>query len=368
MISNTKLLLIIDNIKKDCVDKNCIKNVIDEYQIYPQYIIKYITVYHSQISAECIVKHIINIKNKRCELMDCVLNSYNIKMCEIPALNNLVCIGECRCYSRDIWINMYKIIIDVLKKDPNLFLTSSNMYRSLTTLVSKTDVMDSSLFDIVKILSKNPKNWKIVITFIKDVELYSTNYGDIVFTIRDLILANDKLDNTKKNKNISEFANRALLGTTLRRYNEMQKSMTKINDKLYLSDISIAKNVAIIREKNIQNIITITKKSIFTVSGIEYTHIMIDDVGTVNFIENTLTIVLKTIEQLKENKVTLVHCYKGLSRSVCFVLLLLIHQGMTFDEAYARIHKKKQTIDPNPEFIRQIMHYYDNVYPKNILC
>ena len=93
-------------------------------------------------------------------------------------------------------------------------------------------------------------------------------------------------------------------------------------------------------------------------SGIEYTKLKIDDVGTVDFIESTISTVLRTIEQLKKGKVTLVHCYKGLSRSVCFVILILIHQGMSFNDAYAFVQSKRQPIDPNPEFIKQITHYY----------
>ena len=64
---------------------------------------------------------------------------------------------------------------------------------------------------------------------------------------------------------------------------------------------------------------------------------------------------------ISENKNILVHCYRGISRSVCFVILVLMHQGSTFKQAYKIISDKKHNIDPNPEFIRQILYYYENL-------
>jgi predicted protein tyrosine phosphatase len=361
MEDNKKLELIINKFKNRNVNKSIISSIINEYNTYPLYVIKYITVYYAEITAECIVEYIVNTKDRRCELMNCILTSHNIKLCETSIINEISCVKKCDCYSRKIWINMYKIFLKVIKNDHYYFLSSLNFYNSFALLLSQTDVLDNDMIEFIRTLIRNPKNWQIIIRVIIDAELYSSNYGDLIFMMRDLILDNDKLEDSKKNKYISEFTNRVLLGTVLRRYNNVQKSISRISDTLYLSDISAAKNVAILREKNIQCVITITKKSIFMLSGIEYTHLMIDDIATVNFIESTLPTVLQTIKQLHKNKTTLVHCYKGMSRSVCFVILVLIYQGMNFNEAYASVKNKKPNIDPNPEFVRQIIQHFESM-------
>lgn len=367
MIDNTKLSFVFNKFKKKHVDKKLIKSIIDEYQIYPQYMIKYITVYYAKITAECATEYILNFPlDKKCNLIDYVLNTYSIKLCDIEPINEISCIDECHCYSREIWIHIYKLFLEVFAINPGYFFTSINFYNSLTTLVSKTDVLDDNLFDLINNLINNfinntshninPKKYKSIIEFISNVELYSSNYGTIISTIRNIILKNNKYANTFSN------SSRVLLGSVIRKYNDMQKNISQITDVLYLSDISIVKNVAILKEKKIQNIVSITKKSIFMLSGIKYTRIMIDDISTIDFVGNTLPIVIKTVKRLQKGKITLVHCYRGLSRSVCFVILVLIHQGMSFDDAYELIKNKRSYIDPNPEFIQQIITYYNSIY------
>ena len=64
---------------------------------------------------------------------------------------------------------------------------------------------DDRLYVFIHALSKDPSNWKTIIKLIKDVELYSSDYGDIIFMMRDTILENDKLSEKNKNYIISEF-------------------------------------------------------------------------------------------------------------------------------------------------------------------
>lgn len=354
MIDNSKLSDLINNFRRGEVDDHTIKIIINNYREYPQYIIKYITIHYPAECADAVVKYIITSSERQCELIDCILSAYSVKMCDISFMKNFVCVDNCACYSRECWRYIYDAFIELLITNPNYFILSFNVYNSFTNLISKTDVVDEKLFLFVSDLAKFPKNWKYIIKFIKDTELYSTEYGDIIFMMRDLILENDKLDEKKQNKLISEFQSRAMLGNILHRYNEMQKNMSRITNNIYVSDIEGVKNVSIMKEKNIQYVITITKKSVFRISGIEYTQIMIDDVGTINFIDETLTIADKVVEYVQNNKIVLVHCYKGLSRSVCFVILVLIRTGLSFEDAYNLVSDGRVKIDPNPEFIHQI--------------
>lgn len=357
MINSIKLSDTINRFRNDDVDIILLKSIADEYREYPQYIIKYVSVYYHREFAKCVVKHITECKDRKCELIECLLSAHNIKMCDHPNISNIVCVNGCECYTRKCWKNIYVRLLMLINSDTSQFLQSFNVYNSLTILVSKTDVLDDHMFNFVNLISKNPKNWKYVIRFISDAELFGSNYGDIIFMMRDLILENDKLDDNKKNKYISEFQNRAILISLLRTYNDYHKNVGKISKNIYISNISVAKNVSMLRHKNINCIVTLTKKLIFRVSGIEYEQIMIDDIGSVDFIKATLGTVNKVIDWTHDNKNVLVHCYKGLSRSVCFVILVLIHQGLTFEEAHKLVHDKKHEIDPNPEFIRQIIEY-----------
>jgi hypothetical protein len=359
MINNQNLLELINIFRNGTSDNKLIKSIIDNYQKYPLYIIKYVTIYFPVQIAEHIVNYIVMTNERKCELIDCVLQAHDVKLCEISLLKDFVCKNECGCYSRKYWRYMYINFLNVLKKNPAHFLFSYKMYDCFTTLVSRTDVIDISLHRFIESLSLNPKNWKIIIQFIRDVGLYSSEYGDIIFSMRDLILENDKLDKNNKNTHISEFQNRAMLGTVLRRYNDMQKNMSKITDNIFITDINGAGNVSILKDKNIQYVITLTKRSIFKISGISYTQIMIDDLATVNFISTTISTVEQVIEYIKNNKIVLVHCYKGMSRSVSFVILTLVKQGLSFQDAYDLVKKQRTIIDPNPEFLRQINDFID---------
>lgn len=50
----------------------------------------------------------------------------------------------------------------------------------------------------------------------------------------------------------------------------------------------------------------------------------------------------------------LVNCQRGISRSVSVVIGFLISKGMTFDEAYDLVRKKRPKMNPNPEFERAL--------------
>jgi protein-tyrosine phosphatase len=83
---------------------------------------------------------------------------------------------------------------------------------------------------------------------------------------------------------------------------------------------------------------------------------MIDDSTSVDFIKETIPYIGNINKYIDKKKNVFIHCYKGLSRSVCFTLLILINRGMSFKNAYKLIEDKKH-MDPNPVFIQQIIEY-----------
>ena len=137
----------------------------------------------------------------------------------------------------------------------------------------------------------------------------------------------------------------------------MQRRISKITNNIYISDIHAANNVSLLRDKNIHCVVTLTKKEIFKMSDIEYIQIMIDDIETVDFVGMTIGTVSKIDEYIKKNRIILVHCYKGVSRSVSFVILVLVKQGLSLNEALHLIKLRRTSADPNPEFIKQIIKF-----------
>lgn len=359
MIDKIKLMELINIIKKDNIDEINITNIINDYRSYPQYIIKYLTIKYPINTAEEVVKYILETKERKTDIINCILSSYSIKVCETEDMKDIVCKDKCICESRDCWTYIYSIIMDILFENQDLFIKSYNLSYSLTTLIIKTDVIDDKLFKFVSILVKNPKNWKCIINLIRDAELYSLNYGAIIYAMRDVVVNNDRLDVINRNKIINNLQTRALLMDITRKYHITQGNISKITDNIYLTNMDGSKNVSIIKENNINLIITVTKKHVFKIRGIDYIQIMIDDIEAVNFIDSTLNTVDMVIEYIKKNYIILVHCAKGLSRSVCFVILLLIKLGMSFDDAYYHVEKTRIYIEPNPEFIRQIKMFVE---------
>ena len=351
---------IIDHFEKGETDMQLLKTIVDHYDVYPPYIIKYILVYYAKSSSLCVLDHIINSTKQKqdCGLMIHILNTHDIMLCNESIIKHIACKNYtgCICKSRNYWYHMYKYFIRYVRSNINAFF-NIHINRSLSTLLLRTDVYDNNITEVLETLSLDPTNWTNILRFIKDTELYGKNVGNIIFKLRDLIIQNS--NTYTKGQYASIFMNQVLLGNIIRSYKQIHKNISKITDNIYISDITIPKNVPIIKDKNINCIVSLTKKNIFKISNIEYIHIAIDDIGTVNFIEATLETSKKIINYIDNNKIILVHCFKGLSRSVCFVILVLINKGMTFDEAYQYIKDRKIPIDPNPEFIDQLTEYYN---------
>ncbi|KAI8925328.1 protein-tyrosine phosphatase-like protein, partial [Entophlyctis helioformis] len=61
----------------------------------------------------------------------------------------------------------------------------------------------------------------------------------------------------------------------------------------------------------------------------------------------------------------LVHCHAGVSRSVTLVIAyLVLATGMSLDEAYAHVRKRRPVAKPNVGFARQLAEYFgDPAHP-----
>ena len=361
MLCSNKSIDIIENIRKNTLDMKMITHAIINYKIYPLYILKYISVKYPTLLSKILIYIIIKSisKNSRdgYNMLNYILATYSIKLCDNLLMDNIVCVNGCICHDREYWYILYTYMINIINSNPIYFLTMSDMYVCIVLLLLKTDVIDDRLFLFLKHISNNTNNWRNVIFFIKHAKLYGTQYGDIIFGIRNTIIKNDRLLHNQKNINITSFNHRYELSCVMQEYNTVQKNMSIIVDNLYVTDFIGAGNICVLYDKKIQHIISLTKKPIFIAKKIKYTHVIIDDDDSNNFIEKTFDTAIMANILLEQNVKVLVHCNKGLSRSVCFIILMLMCQGMTFNDAFNIVRERKINIDPNPNFVKQLLQF-----------
>lgn len=61
---------------------------------------------------------------------------------------------------------------------------------------------------------------------------------------------------------------------------------------------------------------------------------------------------------VSENKRVFVHCRMGISRSPSIVIGWLIHTGMSYKDAFALVHEKRNCIDPNSRFRLDLQEFH----------
>lgn len=268
---------------------------------------------------------------------------------------------RCNCMDRKHWTYLYECFVELIGDDDRFMFESYNVNHSITNLISHTDVGDYRLAIIFEKSIVIPERWRDILLFIKKTGFISSPYGDMIFAIRDAILTNDRKNVADRDIRISKFNDRVLLSTLLKRYNQYHSNMSMISDNIYITDIDGARNTDLIRDKKIDCVVSLTKQIIFRASNVKYFHIKIDDDDSVDFLSMTHEYADRVIKLIGQNKIVLVHCYKGISRSVSFVILILVKQGLDYESAYNFVKKKRPVSNPNPSFRQQLTIYADMI-------
>lgn len=384
----------------DFINGNDLYTIIKNYDDYPIYIIKYIFTLYPHLTSRLAVEHIMCTEENNTSILETILTSYSISLCDVEDINfvcskiNVVRILEtidnmqntqtiddsqliepieqktiglrnnnsntCFCSDRKHWNKIYEHMIEYLiNHDITLLSKHRNFRNSLIDLIIQTDVVDSRLLKVLNRLSISPKNWKNILSILKRAKLVSTPYDNILIDIRDRIISNDKIEhsNILKNNEISNFRNRELLASLLQRNKIYNDSLSKIIDNLYITDIYTASNVDLLHHNNIKHVVSVTRRAIFQSSNIKYYRIPIDDTKNVNIVKECSYLADEVLGYVFNNERTLVHCYKGVSRSVSFVILVLMKYGINFDDAVKLIRKKRPMSNPNPIFFNQLSKY-----------
>jgi protein-tyrosine phosphatase len=89
-------------------------------------------------------------------------------------------------------------------------------------------------------------------------------------------------------------------------------------------------------------------------SQFQYHHLNIEDDGSWLDV-SMLYIAIDFIQKGLESGICMVHCWSGVSRSVCVAVAYLVaHHNMTFDAAIAHVHRCRPQADPWPTYLSQV--------------
>lgn len=140
--------------------------------------------------------------------------------------------------------------------------------------------------------------------------------------------------------------------------------LDKVIDGLYVGDAVAANNLAILKEKDINILISMVPISNHF-ENIEYHSFLIND----NRNEN-ISIYFEEINRIiysNKHKNILVHCENGVSRSVTIVLAYLLKNNYTLKEALIQIKTNRTSTftRPNSGFARQLLKYEKEILGTN---
>lgn len=138
-------------------------------------------------------------------------------------------------------------------------------------------------------------------------------------------------------------------------------NMDMIEPNLYLGNIASATDVNNISKFKITHILTIDTcplpRHILELKGLTTKYIQLSDQpreDLLSHLDDTAAFIEKGIE----NGTVLVHCYIGVSRSATVILAYMMKKyQIALAEAFIRVKKKRNMIDPNPGFVTQLKLY-----------
>ena len=132
-----------------------------------------------------------------------------------------------------------------------------------------------------------------------------------------------------------------------------------IPNKLYLGNNEAAKNKDLLKQNNITAILICGYfLSEFFPNKFIYKTLEFED----NEFEIITYALVKGIDFIDNNNCVLVHCRKGVSRSSSIVIsYLMYHYKKNYEDAYQFLLQKKNNIQPNDNFVKQLKEFGDMI-------
>jgi protein-tyrosine phosphatase len=138
----------------------------------------------------------------------------------------------------------------------------------------------------------------------------------------------------------------------------------EIIPNLYLSSVYVACQKETLLSKNIRHIVNVSQCPNFHPDTFNYLTIDIGDEIDQNIAQHFSTVNQFIDDVISKNEGVLVHCYAGISRSVSLVLGYLIEKrNMSLEHAYDLVKSKRNFIQPNPGFWRQLQQFHKDSNP-----
>lgn len=156
-------------------------------------------------------------------------------------------------------------------------------------------------------------------------------------------------------------------------YNDF--SASNIIDNIYIGNVYDAHNIDKLNELNIKNVISAVTgfDNIYDDSFNHLSLNLIDNQSqdiihyfeiTNHYIDSILTKNISSSNDKNKNKI-LIHCICGVSRSVTILLAYIMKKyGYTPNHALEIVQKKRNIANPNPNFMKQLWTYYENINKK----
>jgi len=136
----------------------------------------------------------------------------------------------------------------------------------------------------------------------------------------------------------------------------LQDIPSKINDYIMIGNYNAATNPGLLMRLGINDVVSLVGDYLSSKKkpGVTY-HIFYMDDEPHEPLEPIMTMVHKILcDAKKRERMVLVHCMAGISRSVSMVIGHLIREGMCFDHAYKTVKSHRAIANPNIGFLSQL--------------
>jgi protein-tyrosine phosphatase len=142
-----------------------------------------------------------------------------------------------------------------------------------------------------------------------------------------------------------------------------------IQNKLYLGNIYDANDIQFIKDNNITTIITTANKCSLNdeiLQFVKHHQFLIEDKHTFNIAKffNEICDIIEN--EINNNGCVLVHCWSGISRSVCCTIAYLMkYKEKSYLEAWRMIYYQRDIINMNDGFVEQLAELELELYGIN---
>jgi len=142
-------------------------------------------------------------------------------------------------------------------------------------------------------------------------------------------------------------------------YYNTSYNVSKITDQIFISDLPSSCNIECMQKDGITNVLcVILGMDPLYPNLFEYKNIHICDIENENLASYFKECVEYIDNVVKTNGKILVHCSYGISRSASMVIAYFISKGMTYEDAYNFVKSKRNIIEPNDGFKKQLKEFY----------